>query len=141
MAKTIDHGRTPKMSIDLTERTICIWYVEMPKQQANYLGALERLDDDYLQYTFRFRYKRDKKIFDSEDEKNWYSFKTKCARGEEHSAITKIRMVTRLIADKEGGEFYELLRGAGTLEQFFSQFAALPFVHGKLEKITENNAK
>lgn len=55
------------------------WYSNCPKTENNWLCCVKRNRENKMRYegTYRFRYKRDDKVFDSSDEKSWMSFESK----------------------------------------------------------------
>lgn len=118
------------MSAELTERTLGIWYTDIENGGAtvgNWIATVEHgLDGGAYRLIYRFRWYRDKKTFDSADERSG---------GEVHSAdLEKLLTCCRLMLKchgARGSSTYELLRGADTVEQFMQRVIHAPFAHVK----------
>ena len=113
--------------IEITDSTLGLWYVELPG--GNWTAMLSG-DAGRAKLQCRFRWYKGRAIWDSDDAKNFYSIDNKSGA----SAATLIDSVRAVIAGMKAmgaGKSYELLRGTGTLDEFFDQFLALPFVHAR----------
>lgn len=66
------------MSFELREHTHIykLWYVELG-DKGNLLGMVLRDPPDEWRLEYRFRWYRDKKVFNSDDERSFYGFKAK----------------------------------------------------------------
>lgn len=114
------------MTIEITERTIGIWFLYL-NDSSDWMAGLWR-EDDGIHLSYRFRYYRDDKLDEtSEDEKNWYSLMT----GE--SVQVSIRTVRDLIEGMQeelgAGESWEILMGERGVEDFTKEFLSMPWAH------------
>jgi hypothetical protein len=114
------------MSIEITEGTIGIWYTELPNNEGNWMAGAKRDPDGTYDVTYRFRYYRDEKTFESSDERRWEGFKIDSKKSD---AVTRITSSLRFVQQHLGGNSYEVLRGTGSIKQFMEEFEKLPFVH------------
>jgi hypothetical protein len=58
--------------ITVDEHTVAIWYLQTTSTQ-DWTAALRELEPEAkYELTYRFRYYKDDKAFESEDEKHWY---------------------------------------------------------------------
>ena len=58
--------------IEFDEKIVGVWYLVTTEAQ-DWLAAIRELEPDAkYELTYRFRYYKDHKIFDSDDTKNWY---------------------------------------------------------------------
>lgn len=115
------------MTIEITERTRALWYLELPN--GNWSGVLEELDDGGgCKLECRFRWYKGSEIWDSKDEKNWY---TVTGGSGTAKMIDNTRSMIAAMKVRGAGRSWELLRGAESLEDFFQKFVALPFVHAR----------
>lgn len=66
------------MTIELDDKSyiVGIWFSSNPKTNSNWLGCVIKDPDNPKKYKgwSRFRYAKDRKIFDSNDEKKWNTF-------------------------------------------------------------------
>jgi hypothetical protein len=117
------------MSAELTERTLGIWYADIENGGAtvgNWIATVEHaLEGGYLM-TYRFRWYRDEKIFDSQDERSG----GEVGSGELEKLLACCRLMLKAHAAR-GSSTYELMRGADTVEQFTQRLIASPFAHSK----------
>jgi hypothetical protein len=114
--------------IEITENTLALWYVELPG--GNWTAMLYRVEDGRPKLECRFRWYRGAAIWDSDDDKNFYSI-TPTDTDSVAASLEKVRLVISEMKKIGAGKSYELLRGTGTLEEYFEQFLALPFVHAR----------
>ena len=116
------------MTIMFTEKTQATWYVSLPG--GNWIASVDKTEKGF-EGTYRFRWYKDEKAWDSDDVKTWLK-----VDGEDLAAgINSFRFIANKLKKLGGGEFYEVLRGTGTNEQFFEEFKKLPFVHIREEKL------
>jgi len=113
------------MRID--ESMVGIWFVTIPN--GNMLAALHRVAERTYKLTYRFRYYKDDRAFDSADEKNWYS--GTLSNADESYITDRISKAMATLRVSTRGEYHELLRGTKTFEEFKAEFFKLPFVHIK----------
>ena len=113
------------MSINITDRSLGIWFVEM--QWGDWMGHIESLPDGNYQLTYRFRREVDDRIFNSNDQKDWWS-----GVGPDLDAgINAVRDMADFLHKHHGLQKWELLRGAGSVQQFFEELRKLPFAHSR----------
>lgn len=116
--------------VTIDDTILGFWYVEL--RNGNWMASLHRRPEGML-LKYRFRYYKDNKAFDSQDEKSGY---TVTHPGQSPEVIqTLIQTVRDLIAHlkiTDATDSWELLRGTSTTGQFTEQFLALPFVHQRL---------
>jgi hypothetical protein len=110
--------------IPFSENTVGVWYVHL--ENSDWLASIW-MEDGKATMAYRFRYYKDDKTFDSEDEKNWYGV------GSTDPSPDKLVLATRMIADKmakmAGEEVYELMMAdCGSEKAFMEEFAKAPFV-------------
>ena len=123
--------------INITDRTIAIWYVQLGigERGSDWLASIWR-DDDGIKGTYRFRYYRGDQSLqfeDSQDVKHWVELDL-CEYTEEKT-IHVMRVMAESLADLSGGEKWELMMGTGTVTQFMDEYKKLPFVTFKVEKV------
>lgn len=114
--------------IEITDETRALWYLDLPG--GNWTAHLSRRDGR-AHLRFRFRWYKDGNAFESEDEKHAYVVKD--SADSDHVMIAKVRRMILEMQSIGAGNSYELLRGTGTLDEFFNQFLELPFVHARDE--------
>jgi hypothetical protein len=117
------------MTIEISEATRMLWYQEMTN--GNWMGAIEAEPGGTFKITYRFRYYKDERGFDSDDVKNWYSVRAPSFE----SAVGPVRKSIAAGEAAFGNKAYQLLRGTGTYEQFFAEFKKAPFVQLKEMKL------
>lgn len=117
------------MTIEIGEKTIGMWCVELPPaMQGNLLAHMGYLPDGRIRIDMRFRWYRDDLIGeDSKDARSWYRLDTKDPVA---LAIEKFRgVVERYRQILEGASTWELLRGARSAQEFAEALAAMPGMH------------
>lgn len=125
------------MSIEINEDIRAIFYIAW--HDSDWMGAVS----DGAQgpwATYRFRYYRDAKAFDSEDVKSWYDLKpppgaTECTVDALISAFDG--MIALANAQLPGGKVYRLIRGEHSLEEFADMFTQLPFVRTQVVGLSD----
>jgi hypothetical protein len=98
----------------------------------DWLAHLGQEEDGGFQLTYRFRWYRDEKGFDSIDDRNWYAYKIK--PGE---SVDKLLAVTRQTFQKFIDSDYagwELMRGERTADEFAELLASMPNVEIRKER-------
>jgi len=114
------------MSLELSEKTVGIWAVDM-MNGSDFLGAVWRESDNYV-IEYRFRYYEDDKVFDSEDKKNWYRAEIPTDRASEEELIDAMKVVVEALWKKSGGKRYEILMGSGGVEEMTSALKKWPSI-------------
>ena len=107
----------------LDESVLAIWYYDFPG--GNFMANMRRLEPGRLKVTYRFRYHRDDKAFDSADEKNWYEGIWRDVR-DEALAVEAFGAACREAAPTK---VYQIIRGNRTLDEFMDEFLAQPFIN------------
>jgi hypothetical protein len=112
--------------ITFDEKIVGVWFVAtLPTQ--DWLAALRELEPDAkYELTYRFRYYKDDKPWDSEDKKNWY-------RGEVTGTRAYVIASIRAVVDTmvATGPKYEVMNDRG-YAQFQRDFQDQPFVFAKM---------
>lgn len=121
------------MTILFTENTVGVWAVDL-LNRSDFLGGVWREGDEYVM-AYRFRYYEDDKTFDSKDRKNWYEARIPADRAEEQELIDAMREVVRMMWKGSGGKRYEILMGAGGIEQMMADLKKWPMITMKTEKL------
>ena len=96
--------------IEFDDDLIAIWFVTLPPYD-DFLAGVTK--PGVLRYRFRYSKEDQPDPFDERDEKHWYK-----VEGPVEKLIELTSQMTQMMADKAGGERWELIRGGGTLEQF-----------------------
>jgi len=112
--------------IELNENTLGIWSVSLPVP-GDWMGTLQR-DGERLKLICRFRWYRDDKTFDSEDEKRWYEV-TLGAHWSVSAAIESVRDLVRKMPAKEA--HWELIRGERSVEELAQLLLTMPGISHK----------
>jgi hypothetical protein len=118
------------MSVEFTERTLAVWYADIGppnNPEGNWVASIEQvLDGANYELTYRFRWYRDEKIFDSDDERSGATLRNP----ELDKLIETCRAWVALHAAR-GSKTYELMRGSDSMQQFFERLRTAPFAHVK----------
>jgi hypothetical protein len=126
------------MTIELSEKTIGVWYMQVT-QDSDFLGAATEVDDGF-EITYRFRYYKDDKTFGSDDRKNWYEWKTSESK---EKVIEIMRGVITRMRQKDGNipvsDCHELLMNEDGIEEFMEVFTSMPFADSMV--LSANEAK
>lgn len=117
------------MTIELTEKTVGIWYMQVT-EKSDWLAAVTEVDDGFL-FQYRFRYYEDHKAFDSKDRKNWYEGVLHVPKD---YVINTLRSMMKMMCgeydDIKEEDCYELLRDpTESWDIFLTRFSQLPFNH------------
>ena len=123
------------MTIEITERTIGVWCVDM-NEDSDWLGSLWETDENY-EMAYRFRYYVDDLTFDSKDTKHWYAAHVSKDHTTKDDVIKCMRGAVELIWREKGGKRHELMMGSGGVDEFMIEFEKLPFVSAKRISIDE----
>lgn len=116
------------MSMTLDENTLGIWSVHLGA--GNWLAQLAR-EGDKLVLTYRFRWYRDDRVYDSQDNKSWFRAETKSldiGRGVEAAR----RLYGEILQANPTNKGWELLRGERSVDEFFDKLFTMPGMHHKV---------
>ena len=121
--------------IIFSDATQAVWFVELGTGgygpgNGDYLAAIETLADGRIKLTYRLRWYRDEKTWESKDRKDWYEGVTDLTLDE---VIAAVRNATDGLKQATGrvGKIYELIRGNRSPREFFDLFMQMPFAHAK----------
>ena len=114
------------MAIELGDPTVAIWCVELPG--GNLMMHLGRITDTHFALDLRFRWYRDDKIHDSDDDRSWYRCEP---HGREADVLHKARRVFEHYRALVGSTGWELIRGARTADEFADLLKQMPGIHFK----------
>jgi hypothetical protein len=115
----------------MDEKIVGVWYLNTIQNHQDWMAAVREIEpDEKYELTYRFRYYKDDKAFDSEDKKNWYS--ATCT-GTKSYVIASIRFVAKQLEQKADGQpLYELINDHG-YDRFIREFQDMPFVYMRVE--------
>ena len=120
--------------MELSERTIGIWFVPIRSPAGDWMAALNRDSERSFTATFRFRwYDPDdpaNDAFSGQDRKSWYQAKSKDIT--EAEAVESIRMIADGMAIHAGCEPTELMMGEGGVEELLERMAQQSWAHIKM---------
>jgi hypothetical protein len=120
--------------IEMDEKLVGIWFLAtIPNSQDWMAGVRELEPDQKYKLTYRFRYYKDDKAFDSEDKRNWYEG---TVTGTRAYVIASLRSVAKKLAEMSTEPLYEVLNEHG-LDQFMRDFQDQPFVYMKIMGASE----
>jgi hypothetical protein len=114
------------------EKIVGVWFLSVAPG-VDWLAAVREVEPE-LKYelTYRFRYHKDDKSFDSKDEKHWYEG---TVSGTRNYVTMTIRSLAKEMRDRSGHYdrySYELLND-GDLDAFMRKWQDAPFVFGRME--------
>jgi len=116
--------------IILDDKIVGIWYTMLTDTQDWLLSIREIEPDAWYEITYRFRYYKDDKIFDTKDTKNWYQGIVKGTRSHTVDVIGKLAHIIHATAKIET-PMYELINN-NDFEDFQRKFEDAPFVHMRM---------
>jgi hypothetical protein len=102
------------MAIEIDEKIVAIWYLRTLPDQDWMAGLRELEPNQKYSFTYRFRYYKDDKAFDSKDVKNWYEGTVNSTRNE---AIEAFRFLGKTMEVMATDKLYEFIND-GDLENF-----------------------
>lgn len=115
--------------ITLDEKVVGIWFLTTTPTQ-DFLATIREIKpEEEYELVYRFRYIKDEKPFDSDDEKHWYRGVT---TGTKNFVVKGFREVLRQMKEVGGavGEVYELLMNEEKdIAAFMREFEKAPFVY------------
>jgi hypothetical protein len=120
--------------MNFDEKTLAVWFIVTIPGEQDVMAQLSRTDEPgvfRMEWRFRYYSPESENPFDGKDRKVWQAAGM---HGTEQEALESARHVwthlaTKITDAKERGDFYELVRGDKTLEEFFTEFRKAPFVH------------
>jgi hypothetical protein len=113
-----------KVCIILDEKIVGLWNFHMKTPEGDYLAAIRELERDVkYELTYRFRYYKDDKVWDSKDEKHWCQG---TLSGTRHYAVSSFQMIVNMLAKMQGSPTYEVLMDEKGLDDFMRRVEALP---------------
>jgi hypothetical protein len=117
------------MSIILDEQIVAIWFLATMEGQDWLCGLRELIPDEKYSLTYRFRYYKDEKAFDSQDEKNWYEAEIS---GTRNYALLIVRDLAKQMkaASMYGEPLYEFVNN-GDFDDFKRRFDQAPFLFAR----------
>lgn len=125
--------------IEFTEGSyiVGLWFASCPKTNDNWMCCVQRSSENPNRYygTYRFRYNKDDKIFDSDDEKSWQSFQSKFDETEE-AVIKSINDIHDVIGLKYPEKDFLLIQGG--VEKFLEKARTVPWMNMKVESIKKD---
>jgi hypothetical protein len=119
--------------ITMDEKIVGVWFVSTVPNKQDWMAGVRELEPDAkYELTYRFRYYKDDKVFDSEDKKNWYRA---MLTGRTRSyVIASTREVARTLAEVNGQKMFELLNEDRDAERFHREFMKMPFAFMRMEE-------
>lgn len=116
------------MTMIINEQTIGMWNVALG-ERGNWLAHLAR-DDKGIVLTYRFRWYRDDKTYDSGDKKNWYRAESKTMNASQGIEVMR-RTFNEIMAASARNKGWELLRGERSMDDFMTELFKMPGMHHK----------
>lgn len=115
------------MSMVLDEKLVGVWYLQTTTTQDWMAVIRELVPEQKYELTYRFRYYKDDKAFDSEDEKSWYRGEIS---GTRNYVVFGLRSAAEMMATAAVGKVYEYLND-GDFSAFVKRFQDAPFVFAR----------
>lgn len=117
------------MSLTVTEATVGMWSVDL--LIANWLAELARGENGKHVLTYRTRFYRDQKIFDSADQRTFHQAELS---GTEQEVLRKVRVIFDELRNATPPHHgWELIRGARSVEEFLAVLGDMPDMHMRWE--------
>lgn len=133
--------KTKKM-IEFKEDSYIVgmWYADDPETENNWMCCVQRshTNPKCFHGDYRFRYNKDGKIWDSKDEKSWWSFETKEDDTEE-SVIDAVNKLQSAIALKF--PLVDYLEIKGDVSKFLELSKTKSWLHMKCEPMEKHKDK
>lgn len=112
-----------------------IWFLSSPAKRMDILAVLRRsLPDGPWKFEYRFRYYRDEKVFDSEDEKSFYAF-SGGASASEAEVVEKTREAVGVIALSQGLDVDETVVESDDPEVIFGKLREKPYFSSRMDDL------
>ncbi len=113
--------------IEMTDKTIGLWYMQVT-EDSDWLAGASEVDDGRVEISYRFRYYRDRQTFGSEDKKNWYEGNVS---GPKEKIIRVMRELMAHLREKDGNipesACHELLMDDEGVEVLMDRLKEMPF--------------
>lgn len=113
--------------IEISEKTVGVWFVQCSERIDWMAHIAEVKPEEEYKLTYRFRHYKDDKVFESQDEKHWFS-------GDLHG--TKAFVIAAL--NKVSESLYEVERlmrwyglNEGNIQEFTKKLSDAPFAHAR----------
>ena len=111
--------------IKFDNKIVAIWYLVTIQNHQDWMAAIREIEPEQkYELTYRFRYYKDDKAFDSDDKRNWYEG---ICTGTRSYVTAAIRATAKALEETADGDLYELLNDHG-YDQFIREFQDMPFV-------------
>ena len=124
-----------QVGIVIDEKLVGLWFLPTISGHQDWLAAVRVIEPDVkYELTYRFRYYKDDKAYDSEDKKNWYEGEVTGTRA---YVVASIRSVARELERRADGKLYEIMNESGDMQEFMRKFADMPFAYVRQEKIKD----
>lgn len=124
-----------QVGIVIDEKLVGIWFLATISGHQDWLAAVSVIEPDVkYKLTYRFRYYKDDKAYDSEDTKNWYEGEISGTRA---YVVAAIRMVAKTLESKADDKLYEIMNESGDMQEFMRKFADMPFSYVRQEEIED----
>jgi hypothetical protein len=123
--------RLEKKMIEITEKTVGIWFLSLGEKSDWMCAVTEVVPDEKYEIKYRFCYYEDDKHFDSEDRKSWYSAAAEAKSRENVIAIVR-GLANAMQAAFAHGVATEILND-GDLSAFTEKLLGMPFAYARQE--------
>lgn len=103
--------------IELTDecRVAVIWFMEVNNKTGNLLAVVMHDGDGHWYGRYRFRWYRDRLVFDSDDKRSWYKITAKEPEAARDEMVLQLDNMFRLPGERESAQFERLeINGDGT---------------------------
>jgi hypothetical protein len=126
-----DEQQQEDSALALDDKIVGVWFLATGPGVDWMASVREIQPDERYQLSYRFRYHKDDKPFDSDDEKHWYKAEIRATR---QYVILGIRSTGKQL-EAMGAEspLYEYLNDKG-FDEFWERFQNAPFVFVRQEK-------
>jgi hypothetical protein len=115
--------------ITFDEKIVAVWFVLTIPDRQDWLAAVREIEPDAkYELTYRLRYYKDDKAFDSNDKKNWYGG---TVTGTRNYIILSMRKVADMLASVSKAKVYEVVNDKG-LDQFLRDFQDQPYAFARM---------
>ena len=115
--------------ITLDNTIVGVWNILM--EESDWLAAINEIEPDVkYKLTYRWRYIKDEKIFDSKDIKRWYEAEV---GGTKAFCIASLRTVGCQLAMASKSKLNEMLNEDNDLPKFMERLADMPGMYVRIE--------
>lgn len=112
--------------IELSDKIVAIWFLQLD-EEADFMGCLEREEEDYFTLSFRFRYYVvEGPDFSGWDEKNWYKGDY---HGTKEKAIEAVEVAIKNLEKTTGNKADRIMASTG--EAYMEILKTMPWAHMK----------